>query len=113
MTLQLNTSFIKAAQDWEIDAFGKIFNMLYSSRIRREGEEKILWTLFKMGYSAFILYIGSLLIKIVIHFVEEYLASKASLESCFLYLDDISSENSHHGECKEKAHSCDRLVLYV
>lgn len=66
-----------------------------------------------MGYSAVILYIGSLLIKIVIHFVEEYLLSKGSLECCFLYLDDISSEKSHHGECKEKAHGCDQLVLYV
>lgn len=41
-SLQWNISFIKATHDWEVDVFTSFFNLLYSYRMRREGEDK-LW----------------------------------------------------------------------
>jgi len=43
-SLQWNISFIKATHDWKVDVFTSIFNLLYSYRMRREGEDKLWWT---------------------------------------------------------------------
>jgi hypothetical protein len=38
-----DVSFIRAAHDWEMDVLASIFNLLYSNRMRREGEDKLWW----------------------------------------------------------------------
>lgn len=42
-SLQWNASFIRATHNWEVDVFASFFNLLYSYRVRREGEGKIWW----------------------------------------------------------------------
>jgi hypothetical protein len=34
-------SFIKASHDWEVDDLASFFTLLYSYRVRREGEDKL------------------------------------------------------------------------
>ena len=38
-SLQWNVSFVKAAHDWEMDVLALFFNLLYSFRVRQEGED--------------------------------------------------------------------------
>jgi hypothetical protein len=38
-SLQWNVNFIKAAHNWEIDVLDLFFNLLYSIRVRQEGED--------------------------------------------------------------------------
>jgi hypothetical protein len=44
-----NVSFIRAAHDWEVDALASFYTLLYSSRVRREGEDKLSWALSHKG----------------------------------------------------------------
>ena len=39
---QWNASFVRAAHDWEVDAFASFFKVLYLARVRRECENKLL-----------------------------------------------------------------------
>lgn len=42
-SLQWYISFIKEVQDW-VGCFSEFLNISYSTRLRREGEDKILWS---------------------------------------------------------------------
>jgi hypothetical protein len=42
-----NVSFIRVAQDWEVDFFTPFFNLLYSIKLRQSGEDKFCWAPFK------------------------------------------------------------------
>jgi hypothetical protein len=46
---QWNVSFVRVSRDWEVDVFVSFFNLLYSTRVRREGEDKLWWTSSKKG----------------------------------------------------------------
>jgi hypothetical protein len=46
---QWNVSFARAAHDWEVDVFASFFRVLYSVRVRREGEDKLWWVPSKRG----------------------------------------------------------------
>jgi hypothetical protein len=68
-----NISFIRAARDWEVDFFASIFNLLYSSKSGRVGEEKLCWVLSKRG-----LFNGRLLYNVlVLHNGTPYLSLKS------------------------------------
>jgi hypothetical protein len=41
--------FIRVAHDWEVNVFISFFNLLYSYRVRREGEDKLWLPYPKMG----------------------------------------------------------------
>jgi hypothetical protein len=41
--VQWNVSFIRAAHNWDVDVFTSFFNLLYSYRVRWEGEDKLWW----------------------------------------------------------------------
>ena len=41
MTIQWKVSFVRVAYDWEVDVFVSFFNLLYSVRVRRGGDDKI------------------------------------------------------------------------
>jgi hypothetical protein len=41
---QWNVSFGRATNDWQVVVFVLFFNLLYSVRVRREGEDKLWWT---------------------------------------------------------------------
>jgi hypothetical protein len=47
--LPWNVSFIRTAHDWELDVFVSLFNLMYSYRVRREGEDKLWWAPSKKG----------------------------------------------------------------
>lgn len=47
---QWNVSFVRAAHDWKVDVFALFFNLLYSLRVRREGEDKLCWIPSKKGF---------------------------------------------------------------
>jgi hypothetical protein len=41
--LKLNVSFIRATHDWEVDVLTSFFTLLYSHRVRWEGQDKLWW----------------------------------------------------------------------
>ena len=47
-------SFARAAHDWEVDVFASFFRVVYSVRVRWEGEDKLWWVLSKRGLSVVI-----------------------------------------------------------
>jgi hypothetical protein len=46
---QWNVNFLIVAHDWEVDVFTLFFNLLYSFRLRRSGEDKLCWVPSKKG----------------------------------------------------------------
>jgi hypothetical protein len=42
--LQWDVSFIRAAHDWEVEVLASFFTLLYSIRVRSEGDDKLWWT---------------------------------------------------------------------
>jgi hypothetical protein len=48
-TLQWNISFVQLIHDWEVDTLASLYSLLYSIRSRRKGEDKLWWTLSRIG----------------------------------------------------------------
>jgi hypothetical protein len=46
---QWNVSFIRVAHDWEVDGFASFFQVLNSSKVRRECVDKLWWNPSKRG----------------------------------------------------------------
>jgi hypothetical protein len=44
---QWNVCFLRAAQDLEVDLFTSFFNLLYSLRLKWDGEYKLCWVTSK------------------------------------------------------------------
>jgi hypothetical protein len=49
VTYQWTVSFLRAAQNWEVDFFTLFFNLLYPLRLGWVGEDKLCWTPSKIG----------------------------------------------------------------
>jgi hypothetical protein len=49
---QWNISFIRAAYNWEVEVFTSFFNLLYSSRVGKGGEDKLFGSLPREDCSA-------------------------------------------------------------
>jgi hypothetical protein len=41
---QWNVSFVRMAHDWVVEVFASLFNLLYSVRVRWDGEFKLWWS---------------------------------------------------------------------
>jgi hypothetical protein len=48
-TIQWNVSFFRLVHDWELEVLTSLYTLLYSHRMRREGEDKIWWVPSKKG----------------------------------------------------------------
>jgi hypothetical protein len=43
-SLQWDISFIRATHDWDVEVLASFFTLLYSIRVRSEGDDKLWWT---------------------------------------------------------------------
>ena len=48
-TIQWNVSFFLLVHDWELEVLASFYTLLYSHRMRREGEDKIWWVPSRKG----------------------------------------------------------------
>jgi hypothetical protein len=42
-TILLNILFSRPVHDWEVEGFSRFFEMLYTLKVRSEGEDKMCW----------------------------------------------------------------------
>jgi len=43
-SLQWDVNFMRAAHEWEVEVLASFFTLLYSIRVRSEGDDKLWWT---------------------------------------------------------------------
>jgi hypothetical protein len=49
ISLQWDVSFVQGAHDWEVNVLTSFYTLLYSIRVRREGEDKLWWAPSRKG----------------------------------------------------------------
>jgi hypothetical protein len=90
-------NFLRAAHDWEADLFTSFFNLLYSLRLRRGGENRLCWVPFKRGLFDVRLYYNVLVPhdSILFHWRSIW-RNKVPLRGVFCLVGGIR-EDPHHG----------------
>ena len=111
------------AHDWEVNVFTSFFNLLYSYRVRREGEDKLWWVPSKNGCSWLALSTKSLFVMMAFFSLEEYLTDQGFFESGFFCSVGGPRKDPYHRQlselvvnrcymCKRNEESADHLLLH-